>query len=168
MNILKSKPVSQAPFIRTESQWAIPGHRKTRNKRFAADNRFLGYSKPLPVVDPQEAKRVREAQQKGAKLGAPADNQIPDISRYTPMPHHLIVKRGPPIKVVDGVTLPEDKWRHEKHFYVVRVGPDVTACQPGDRVLFGRGVRTKEFFLGTAKFYVAREEAVVGLVETPL
>lgn len=47
-------------FIPTVSTFAIPGHRKTRNKRYR-NGEFIGYSKPAPVIDKATQDAVKAA-----------------------------------------------------------------------------------------------------------
>jgi hypothetical protein len=78
----------------------------------------------------------------------------------------VLVTRGALIREEGGVALPEDKWYYKKEFIVVRVGPAVTVCGVGDRVIFGKGFRPQEVKLGAAKLYLGRDAAVVGVMET--
>lgn len=162
--ITRTRPQKQPDFIPTVSVFARPGHRLTRNKRFR-NGEFIGMSKPAPVLDKIAQAAVREAYAQAAKLPRPQEGGAFDLNRYRPLPGRVLVTRGPLIKEENGVLLPENAWHYGKHFFVIRMGEGVTACGVGDRVLFGRGFRPKEVWLGVAKFYIGREEAVVGIVE---
>lgn len=62
------------------------------------------------------------------------------------------------------IALPESQWRHETGWVVVSVGDTVTACHPGERILFHKQHRPKEVWLGGRKFYIGRETAVVAIL----
>lgn len=159
----KQEPQYLVPIV---SQFAIPGHRKTRNRRYNAKGEFIGWSKPKPVVDPAAQRALRAACAAAARKG-PAKTAAPfDLYRYRPLPGHILVTRGPLIKEEGGVALPESKWHYGGKFVVVRVGEGVTVCAVGDSPIFGKGYRPKEVWLDGAKFYIGREQAVVGLQET--
>lgn len=165
MHLLKHRDPKPQPFIPTVSVFARPGHRLTRNKRYI-DGKFVGYSKPKPVINPVEQRAVIAAQKKAAKLPLPPKEQPFDMTRYRPLPTHVLMVRGPWIKEEKGVALPEDKWRHVPWMEVVMVGERVTSCAVGDKVITGRGWRPKEAWIGPTKFYLGYQEAVVGIVDT--
>lgn len=165
MHLLKHKEVKPRPFIETVSQFAIPGHRLTRNRRFNDRGEFIGYSKPAPVLDKIAQAAVREAYAAAAKMPKPHEGGAFDLTRYRPLPGKILVTRGPLIKEQGGVALPQNAWFYRTDFIVVAIGAGVTCCGVGDRVLWGRGFRPKEVHLGLAKLYIGREEAVVGILE---
>lgn len=163
--IKRSREVKLQDFIKTESVFAVPGHRRTANRRYDATGKFIGMSKPAPVIDLAAQKKVREAQAEGEKAGKPAPEQPFDMRRYQPLPGRVLLSRGPWIKEEKGVALPEDKWRHVFWWVVEKIGEGVTACAVGDHIICGRGFRPKEAWIGK-KFYIAYQQAVVGIVES--
>lgn len=162
--IHRTKEEKPRDFIRTESTFSIPGHRKTRNRRYDAHGNFLGLSRPKPIPNPVIQAKVRRAMAEGAAKGLPAPEVPFDMSTYRPLPGRVLVERAPKITELKGVALPEEQWKQQPYFVCVAIGSGVTRCSPGDRVVFAKGWRPKEAWLGR-KFYLGREEAVVGIVE---
>lgn len=164
--IRRTKAEKPRDFIPTQSVFAIPGHRRIPCKRYDSNGKFIGMSKPAPVIDLAAQAAVKAAYAAAAKLKLPQETGPFDLNRYTPLPHRILVTRGALIKEENGVALPEAAWFYKKDFIVVRIGEGVTACGVGDRVIFGKGFRPAEVHIGTAKLYIGREQAVVGIMES--
>lgn len=168
MHLLKhSKPVKAAPIVPIVSRWKIPFYRKMRGKRFNAAGKYIGPSGPRkPHPDPLVERAIKEAHAAAAKLPRPVEGGGFDLRRFTPLPNRILVIRGPEIKEEKGIALPENKWRHEQYYIVVRIGPDITDCQVGDRVIFQKKHKPKSVRLGPKTFYIGRETALVAIWET--
>jgi co-chaperonin GroES (HSP10) len=162
--INRSKDQAPRDLIPTHSIFARLGPKLTRNKRYSDTGKYLGLSRPLPVIDPTVVARVRAAHARGKALRKP-EAEVPfDMTRYRPLPHKVLVSRGPLITHQSGVAIPDDKQKAAPWWLVVAVGDAVTACGVGQRIVCGRGFRPKECWLGK-KYYSCHEEAVVGIVE---
>lgn len=167
MHLLKHKLPKQAPLVPIVSIFAVPGARKMRGRRYrdGVDIGPCGPPKPVPDVSAQKA--VREAYEKAAMMPRPEEGGGFDLSTYHPLPGRMLVSRGPWIKSVKGIDLPEAQWRHEQYYFVIRVGRGVKNCAVGDRVIFQAKHKPKAVKLGSAGFYIARDAVVVGIVEMP-
>lgn len=162
MNILKSSKRAEAkPFIPTVEHWAVPGHRKVRNKRYNSRGEFIGYSKPAPVIDTVDVANVKKAVEAAKSMPAPQEFKPFDIATFSPMPGRLLVKRPPPITHVGGIELPAKDQKSQPYFVVVKVGDRVLVCKPGDKVVFSRGHNPKPVRLG-APYHIGSAAAIVG------
>lgn len=168
MHLLKSsKPQAVAPMVPIVSRWKVPGVRKMRGKHYNAAGDLIGTCGPRkPIPDPAVARAIKEAHEAAAKLPRPQEGGGFDLSRFHPLPNRILVIRGPQIKEEKGIALPEDKWRHEQYYIVVRIGPSITECQVGDRVVFQKKHKPKSVHLGPKVFYIGRETALVAIWET--
>lgn len=161
--IKRSRDQAPRDLIPTHSIFARLGPKLTRNKRYVKGE-FVGYSRPLPPIDPLVVARVKAAHARGKALGKPEPEVPFDMTRYRPLPHKVLVSRGPLITHLNGVAIPDEKQKSAPWWVVVAIGESVTACAVGDRIVCGRGFRPKECWLGK-KYYACHEEAVVGIVE---
>lgn len=166
--IKRSKKAEPKPFIPIISHWAIPGHRKMRGKRYNAKGECIGPCGPRkPIPDPRERERLLKAIADAQEKGPPVENAEFDIFTFTPLAGRVLVVRGPMIKEENGVLLPENRWRHEPWWVVIRIGEGVASVAPGDRIVFSKGHRPKEVWIGRKKYYAGREGAIAALLGEP-
>lgn len=168
MHLLQSsKPKKAQPIVPIVSHWKVPGIRKMRGKRFNVAGVCIGTCGPRkPYPDPAVERAIKEAHAAAAKMPRPVEGGGFDLQRFLPLPNRILVIRGPEIKEAKGIALPEDKWRHEQYYIVVRIGPNITDCQVGDRVIFQQKHKPKSVRLGPKTFYIGRETALVAILET--
>ncbi len=167
MNILKSRKREESrPFIPTVSHTLIPGYRKTRNRRYNADGKFIGWSKPKPLVDPQEVAKMKKVIAAAKRLPMPEEAKPFDLADFRPLPGRILLKRPPQITEERGVRLPEKQWRSQPYFVVVKVGEGVESCTAGDRVVFGKTHHPKPVRLGHGlAYHIGKDQYVAGIVE---
>jgi hypothetical protein len=164
MHLLKhAKKEKPSPVVPIQSHWVVPYYRKMRGRRFREGRDVGPCGPPKPVVDVRDRANLERAVRNAAKLPPPEETEGFDIRRYRPMPGKVLVKRPAPVKVRDGVELPENMWFSEDWFFVVAVGTGVTVCAPGDRVIFGKKSKPRPVKLGGA-FHLGRASAVAAIV----
>lgn len=164
--IQRTKAPESRPFIPVTENWAIPGHRKTRQKRYNAKGEFIGWSKPAPVIDPTEAARVKQAQADAAKIPLPEEAKAFDLATFRPLEGRILLKRPPQITEENGVALPEKLYRSQPYFIVVAVGAGVVECVPGDRAIFYKNHRPKPVRFGHGQnYHIGRVRYLEGIVE---
>jgi len=163
MHLLKHKTPKDKPFINVHSHWEVPEYRRLRGRRYNADGKFIGVTGLKNRFSESEQRAVRAAAKAASKLPPPRDTDGFDLRAFTPLTGRVLVRRPPPITEEKGVKLPETKWRSPQHFEVVAVGPGVLCCQAGDHVVFQKGHRPKELWLGT-KFYMGRAACVAAIL----
>lgn len=166
MHLLKhSKSEKPKPIVPIISHWKVPGVRKMRGRRYNSRGEDIGpCGPPKPIPDVRERNNVLRARREAAKLPPPVETAGFDLRNYTPLTGRILCKRPPQITEVKGIKLRDDQAISEDWFYVVKVGPGVTVCQPGDRVVFGRKSKPKPVRIGQP-FHLGRMTAVVALVE---
>lgn len=168
MNILPSQkkkaPEQLVPVI---SRMSRPFHWNMRGRRYNAKGEYVGPSgKVKPTPDKHTQRIIEQAYEEAAKMPTPQEGGGFDLAKFKPLPGRILVARGPLIKSENGVDLPENKWFHEKHFVVIRLGDGVTNCAVGDRVLFVKSHRPKSVHLGIAALCLARDSAIAAILET--
>ena len=165
MHLLKhNKPAKPAPLVPIISHWKVPFHRRLRGKRYNAQGEFIGETGPQRFTDSSLKKLVTAAHAAAAALPPPVEGGGFDLATFTPLAGRILLKRPPQITEDNGIALPENKWKSEPWFFVVKVGPRVSNCGPGDRVIFSRGHKPKQVRFGHT-FYLGRASAVAGRVE---
>lgn len=166
MNILKSRKVQKAtPLVPIVSQFKIPEHRKMRGRRYNAAGEYIGPCGPRkPIPDARARENLVKAELAASLLPPPQETEGFDLKQFTPLPGRVLCKRPPPITHEKGIALPDNQHRSECWFYVVKVGPGVFQCAPGDRVIFAGKHRPKAVRIGQP-FHIGRAAAIIGAVE---
>lgn len=168
MHLLKhTKTPKDRPAVPIRTIWEIPSFRRERGKRYDKNGKFVCNTGLKHRPDPRVAKAIKDAVAAARKLPMPVEVVDFDLSTFTPLAGRILLKRPPAVKTEGGVQLPEGKERSESWFYVVKTGPGVTLCAPGDRVVMNRNHRPKPVRLGKP-FHIGRESGVAAIVDGPL
>lgn len=166
MQILKSqkaeKPKSLVPIV---SQWAIPGVRKMRGRRFRSGVDIGPCGPPKPVPDVAAIAAVKKAYADAAKKGLPEEGGGFDINTLKLTRGRVLLARGKQIKEEGGIALPENQWKNALGWIVLRVAPDVKSIGVGDRVLLQAKHKVQPVDLGGCRFFLTRAAVVVGVLE---
>lgn len=164
MHFLKHKEAKPKPFITTTEIFAVPGHRRVRNKRYNAKGEFIGYSKPRPVIDTTDVANVKKALAEAKGKPMPAEAKPFDLSTFRPLPGRLLLKRPPPITHVGGIELAPADQKSQPYFDVVMIGAGVTVCRPGDKVVIKKSHNPKPVRLGHGNnFHIGLASNVVAI-----
>lgn len=159
--IRSSKPAVEKPFIRTRRSYEVPHYRLERGKRYI-NGKFVGICGPKNKVNGVEQKALREAEAKARKMPSPVEELPFDFDSFTLLPGRVLLKRPPQITQIGGIDLPPENYASEPFFYVVKVAPNVTCCQPGDRVIFGKNHNPKQVRCGRP-LHIARESGIAAV-----
>lgn len=162
----KFKAKAPRPFIPIHSHWEVPEFRRLRGIRYNSDGKAIAKTGLKNTINAVEQKALIQATKKAARMGPPAEGDSVTLESFTPLPGRILLRRPPPVTKAGGLELPEDKWHSEPFFYVVKVGPGCSFCEPLQRVVLKRRHKPKEFWMGK-KFYMGRERDVVALINGP-
>lgn len=165
MHLLKHKAEKAKPLVPIISQWAVPGVRKMRGRRYRDGVDVGPCGPPKPVPDVAAIQAVKKAYADAAKKGRPTEGGGFDIKTLKLTRGRVLVTRGKLIKEEGGIALPENQWRSAPGWIVLRVAPDVTCCGVGDRVLLQAKHKVQPVDLGGCRFFLTRAAVVVGIAE---
>ena len=162
--IKRTKDPKPQPLIPIISHHFKSPWKKVRGKRYNAKGELVCETGPKRTPDALARQNLLAEQAKAAALPPPPqDTETFDLSHYRPLPGRILLKRPPQITEDNGVALPEKLYRSESWFWVVKVGDRVTACRPGDRVMFAKNHRPKSVRIGEP-FHLGYETGIAALV----
>jgi hypothetical protein len=166
MHLLKHKPKKEKPFIPIRHIFEVPEFRRLHGRRYDKDGKFVCVTGLKNQINEIEQRAVIAAKKAGRKKGKPIEHGKFDVTTFTPARNRVLLKRPPQITEEKGVQLPEEHYRSQPWFYVVRIGPEVTVCKPGDRVIIQKKHRAVPVWID-APFHFVRETGIAAIVDGP-